>query len=110
MFEYYQDKSNKKQRWRWRLKNKNGIVAISEEAFSSKKSVRRSIEAVQRLRGLNFYVYVDKKYKIRWRLTSKNGRTLAISPCGYDRTDKMRLIIREFEKLAKKALPVEVES
>ena len=45
-FEIYQDKRGE---WRWRLKAGNcEPVAISEEGFSSKASVEKTIETVKR--------------------------------------------------------------
>ena len=45
-FEIYQDKRSE---WRWRLKAGNGeLVAISEEGFSSKSNVLKTIETVKR--------------------------------------------------------------
>ncbi len=46
-FEIYQDKRGE---WRWRLKAGNGEpVAVSEEGFSSKSSVEKTIETVRRI-------------------------------------------------------------
>lgn len=45
-FEIYQDKRGE---WRWRLKAGNGeTVAVSEEGFSSKSNVVKTVETVKR--------------------------------------------------------------
>jgi len=44
-FEVYEDRSG---RWRWRLKEREGRVCATGEAYPSKEGAKRSCQAVQR--------------------------------------------------------------
>lgn len=106
MFEVYKDKGKKKNCWRWRLKDKEAdIIAISEEAFIAKRNAERSIETIRKSlssKTARFEIYMDKPMRARWKMVSKNGRTLAMSPIGFDSLTMLWGDLGEFKKLARK--------
>jgi large subunit ribosomal protein L21 len=100
-FEIFEDASGE---WRWRLRASNGeLVAISEEGFSSKAGVIKTLDVVRRnvaeaedhaeaqtaedgsavKGGKGFEIYEDKSGSWRWRLRAGNGELVAISEQGF---------------------------
>ena len=95
-FEIFEDKSGE---WRWRLVASNGEpVAVSEQGFSSKSGVVRSLDVVRRnaadaedhsevaadeKAGKGFEIFEDKAGEWRWRLRASNGELVAVSEQGF---------------------------
>jgi large subunit ribosomal protein L21 len=100
-FEIFEDKGGQ---WRWRLRARNGeLVAMSEQGFTTKAGVARSLDAVRRntadaegyeeilpaedggetktVKG--FEIYEDKSGHWRWRLRAGNGELLAVPEQGF---------------------------
>jgi large subunit ribosomal protein L21 len=99
-FEIFEDKSGQ---WRWRLRAANGeLVAMSEQGFSSKASVVRTLgvvrknvaaaedhveltadEAAEGKTAKGFEIFEDKSGQWRWRLRAANGELVAIPEQGF---------------------------
>jgi large subunit ribosomal protein L21 len=100
-FEIFEDKAGE---WRWRLRATNGeLVAHSEQGFSSKSGVIRTLDVVRRNAAeaeghteiapaaegeepetaKGFEIYEDNAGKWRWRLRAGNGELIAISEQGF---------------------------
>jgi large subunit ribosomal protein L21 len=100
-FEVFEDKAGQ---WRWRLRADNGeILAMSEQGFSTKASLVRSLDSVRRNvaeavdhtevepveegaepeHATGFEIYEDKAGEWRWRLRAANGELLAIPEQGF---------------------------
>jgi large subunit ribosomal protein L21 len=100
-FEVFEDKGGQ---WRWRLRADNGeILAMSEQGFSTKASLVRSLDSVRRNvaeavdhtevepveegaepeHATGFEIYEDKAGEWRWRLRAANGELLAIPEQGF---------------------------
>jgi large subunit ribosomal protein L21 len=100
-FEIYEDKAGQ---WRWRLRASNGeILAMSEQGFSTKASVVRSLDSVRHHvaeasghteigpaeggaepeNAVGCEIYEDKAGQWRWRLRASNGELLAIPEQGF---------------------------
>ena len=100
-FEIYEDEGGE---WRWRLVASNGEpVAISEQGFSTKAGVVKTLDVVRRnvaeaedhaeaqvaedgsevKGGKGFEIYEDETGGWRWRLRASNGELVAISEQGF---------------------------
>jgi large subunit ribosomal protein L21 len=95
-FEIFEDKAGD---WRWRLRASNGeLVAVSEEGFSSKAGVVRTLDVVRRntadaedhtevaadeKAGQGFEIFEDEAGEWRWRLRASNGELVAVSEQGF---------------------------
>ena len=100
-FEIFEDKAGQ---WRWRLRARNGeLVAMSEQGFTTKAGVVRSLEVVRRntadaegyeeippaedggetKTAKGFEIYEDKSGHWRWRLRAGNGELLAVPEQGF---------------------------
>ena len=100
-FEIFEDKAGQ---WRWRLRARNGeLVAMSEQGFTTKAGVVRSLEVVRRntadaegyeeilpaedggetKTAKGFEIYEDKSGLWRWRLRAGNGELLAVPEQGF---------------------------
>ena len=99
-FEIYEEAGE----WRWRLVASNGEpVAISEQGFSTKAGVVKTLDVVRRnvaeseghaeaqvaedgsevKGGKGFEIYEDETGGWRWRLRASNGELVAISEQGF---------------------------
>ena len=97
-FEIYEDKAGE---WRWRLRASNGdVLAKSEEGFSSRSGVVRTLDVVRRnvaeaedhteaqdgspvKGGKGFEIYEDHAGEWRWRLRAANGELVAVTEQGF---------------------------
>ena len=100
-FEIYEDEGGE---WRWRLVASNGEpVAISEQGFSTKAGVVKTLDVVRRnvaeaedhaeaqvaedgsevKGGKGFEIFEDASGGWRWRLRAGNGELVAISEQGF---------------------------
>jgi large subunit ribosomal protein L21 len=100
-FEIFEDKAGQ---WRWRLRARNGeLVAMSEQGFTTKSGVVRSLDVVRRntadaegyeeilpaedggetKTAKGFEIYEDKSGEWRWRLRAGNGELLAVPEQGF---------------------------
>jgi large subunit ribosomal protein L21 len=100
-FEIIEDKAGQ---WRWRLRARNGeLVAMSEQGFTTKAGVVRSLDVVRRNTAAaegyeeilpaedggetktakGFEIYEDKSGHWRWRLRAGNGELLAVPEQGF---------------------------
>jgi large subunit ribosomal protein L21 len=94
-FEIFEDEAGE---WRWTLRASNGeVVAVSEQGFSSKSGVVRSLDVVRRNAaeaddhteatadekgGKGFEIFEDGG-EWRWRLRASNGELVAMSEQGF---------------------------
>jgi large subunit ribosomal protein L21 len=97
-FEIFEDKAGE---WRWRLLARNGEpLARSEQGFSSKSSVVRTLDSVRRNAAeaeshtevggegqpetaTGFEIYEGKAGDWRWRLRASNGELVAVPEQGF---------------------------
>jgi large subunit ribosomal protein L21 len=95
-FEIFEDTQGE---WRWRLVASNGEpVAVSEQGFSSKSGVVRSLDVVRRntadaedhsevatdeKAGKGFEIFEAEAGDWRWRLRASNGELVAVSEQGF---------------------------
>ena len=97
-FDIFEDKAGD---WRWRLLARNGEpIARSEQGFSSKSSVVRTLDSVRRNAAeaeghtevggegqpetaTGFEIYEDKSGDWRWRLRASNGELVAVPEQGF---------------------------
>ena len=92
-FEIFEDAGE----WRWRLVASNGEpIAVSEQGFSSKSGVVRTLDVVRRnvaeaeghaeatdeKAGQGFEIY-EESGEWRWRLRASNGELVAVSEQGF---------------------------
>jgi large subunit ribosomal protein L21 len=100
-FEIFEDKGGQ---WRWRLRARNGeLVAMSEQGFTTKAGVIRTLDVVRRnvaeaegheeiapaaegeepKTAKGFEIFEDKGGQWRWRLRARNGELLAVTEQGF---------------------------
>ena len=94
-FEIFEDETGE---WRWRLIASNGEpVAVSEQGFSTKSGVVRSLDVVRRNTAdaedhtevaaddtaKGFEIFEDEAGEWRWRLRASNGELVAVSEQGF---------------------------
>ena len=104
-FEVYKDKSKRRQCWRWRFVHpKDGIIAKSEEPFALRRNCERSIKIIQAGKWLKENFISSKTNTIYWAIKSKNGRTIGMSPKGYDSVPDLEKDWKIFKRRFAKAI------
>jgi uncharacterized protein YegP (UPF0339 family) len=113
-FEIYEESGE----WRWRLRASNGEpVAVSEQGFSSKSGVVRTLDVVRRnvaeaeghteaadeKAGQGFEIY-EESGEWRWRLRASNGEPVAVSEQGFSAKSG---VVRSLEVVRRNAAAAE---
>jgi uncharacterized protein YegP (UPF0339 family) len=116
-FEIFEDNQGE---WRWRLVASNGEpVAVSEQGFSSKSGVVRSLDVVRRntadaedhsevatdeKAGKGFEIFEAEAGDWRWRLRASNGELVAVSEQGFSSKSG---VVRSLEVVRRNAAAAE---